>query len=1444
MALPQVGLEALIAGLRNFESGAKTILDSYDNIEKRAKGVEKSTGGLSSALSSLGSPLSALGGQFVGLGDSLLKVGAIAGGAALAGILALSGGIATFAISGIGQAKDLDQQIANIAATMGKTKEEIAPLKQEILDLSLNPNLTVNVTQAADAIQLLAQNGITMTQILGGAAESTVALANATGADFATAANIATSVMQQFGIDAKDIGTAIDGITGVTVSSKFEIGDYGLAISQAGGLAAGVGISLQDFNTVLAGTAVQFNSGSDAGTSFRALLARLANPTDEMITKMNEYGISLFDDNGKVRDLADVAGDLNSIFNGTATITETVGGATKKQAAAALVASKNIDSLRSSLSTNQKQLQLYNDQLALEIGYYGEGSPKVRSRQLQIERLNTTIGKQTGQLTDYEGAINAVDRAQERVITSTKELTDQEKANLAITIGGIDGQRTILGLAQMTEDQFRKLSGEVNKSGQASKAAATRVDTLSGAWEILQGIIQAIQIQVGDLFLPILRQVTSTLAGLATGNSAAIVAFFDSLITKGQELFTAFSKYGAGGLLAALGLEGGGLLFKKISELMVLIMGDAGTLADTLTNTLGTAFSFLSENLLPALTVGVQFVIDHFDEIKGALMGVGAVLAGGVFAAIVAGIASLVSPILLVVAGAALLGAAWAGNWGGIQEKTMAVWAAVQPAFMQIGEWLGVVLPAAGLILADFWTNILSPAISAFIDYLIGTVIPTYFELAGIITTTLFSAISGLATLWTGTLLPAIQEVWGFISTFLGPVFDNLSQRADLVIFTFRKFGTEAGFAIFGKQVVSVINQMIPGFSGLVTWLQTNIPIAIQTVTSFWNTYLLPAITSISNFITTTLIPAFTSIGTFLSTVLAIAIQTVSSMWTNTLLPATTGVWGFISNSLLPLFASISNVINAVLGLAITALAGIFQNILMPALTIAWNYFSTKILTQFNLVAGVVNTVLGVAIAGLSKLWSDTLLPAIKNVGDFIGATLQPALAAIGAVITDKVSPPAATLSDKILPSLKKAFDGILRIIKDVTGYFNGLASAIRNFTLPPILTPGSPTPLELALDGIGRAAIEAGQALAGMNIDTSTATLDKLLNLDRNMLSIANKIKIASSSTQDFVDTLDNVDEKKFDILRREMKGVFGDEQKRNTILNTLRSGTKGVNEQVDVFKSFLPSNLEKIGLGGANAGAVNNVIGHFLKAFQESEKKLKDMQHEAFIQAGRTAISIGSSLADIISSSADVLDNRVLTLQSLVNSGLAEVNFEGSIISATEAQRRLNQALLEQQAIQDDLLETQQNQAKLDFLNKQLDLLETIKKAGLDPKDILGGLELGLDASIPDIIAATNRLVTAMVNQVNEDLQIASPSKVMARAGKSTGLGFGLGMLASIPDVMKATQRMISAVPSMISAPALGGGTGAGSVSNTNFNMVVNTGATPQAVIGQYAIMQAMVG
>lgn len=72
---------------------------------------------------------------------------------------------------------------------------------------------------------------------------------------------------------------------------------------------------------------------------------------------------------------------------------------------------------------------------------------------------------------------------------------------------------------------------------------------------------------------------------------------------------------------------------------------------------------FINNTLIP-------FVKEHSEEIKGAILAIAAVLAA---AGIVALIASIANPIGLIVTLVGILGAAWAGNWGGIRDKTLEV---------------------------------------------------------------------------------------------------------------------------------------------------------------------------------------------------------------------------------------------------------------------------------------------------------------------------------------------------------------------------------------------------------------------------------------------------------------------------------------------------------------------------------------------------------------------------------------------------------------------------------------------------------------------------------------------------------------------------------------------------------------------------------------------------
>lgn len=292
--------------------GGTEIASMYATIDADISNFKKGMGQVSTSITSIG-------GQLQTLSGGIHKMQMAAGAAVVGGVALFTGAI----VETTKEAGDMQQAIANIAADMGLTAEETKKTADLINDLGIDPKLKVSAEEASDAIHMLGKNGLDLDQIMKGAARSTVLLANSTDADFATAADIATDVMAQFKIKAEDMMTAVNGITGTTRFSKFGIEDYKLALAQAGGVAATVGVDFADFNATIAAISPLFASGSDAGTSFKTFLQRLVPSTKPATKAMKELGIitadgqnQFFTASGQMKSMAEIAQVLQDAFIG------------------------------------------------------------------------------------------------------------------------------------------------------------------------------------------------------------------------------------------------------------------------------------------------------------------------------------------------------------------------------------------------------------------------------------------------------------------------------------------------------------------------------------------------------------------------------------------------------------------------------------------------------------------------------------------------------------------------------------------------------------------------------------------------------------------------------------------------------------------------------------------------------------------------------------------------------------------------------------------------------------------------------------------------------------------------------------------------------------------------------------------------------------------------
>lgn len=240
--------------------------------------------------------------------DEMKRVGSQMQAAGKAMSLAVTAPITGFGALIIKTAGDFEASMNRVDAALGASSAEIAQLRDMAKELGATTQFSAS--QAADAIEMLAKNGLNASQILGGALEASLLLSAASGGDLSASADLATDVMLNFGKTADDLGGVVDGVTGVMLASKFGFDDYRLALAQAGGVAGGLGVTLEDFNATIAATSARFASGSDAGTSFKTFLQRLVPSSLAAEGHIKNLGLEFFDAQGNMRSMAEIAETL------------------------------------------------------------------------------------------------------------------------------------------------------------------------------------------------------------------------------------------------------------------------------------------------------------------------------------------------------------------------------------------------------------------------------------------------------------------------------------------------------------------------------------------------------------------------------------------------------------------------------------------------------------------------------------------------------------------------------------------------------------------------------------------------------------------------------------------------------------------------------------------------------------------------------------------------------------------------------------------------------------------------------------------------------------------------------------------------------------------------------------------------------------------------------
>jgi TP901 family phage tail tape measure protein len=234
----------------------------------------------------------------------LLGTAGVAMGAALAAGVGIA--VAKFA--------EFDQAMSNVQAVSHASSEEIGQLRQAALDLGAST--VFSATEAAGAIEELAKAGVSTADILNGGLAGALDLAAAGGLDVAEAAGIAATTLQQFRLEGSDASHVADLLAAGAGKAMGDVTDMSAALAQGGLVANQFGLSVDETVGTLSAFASAGLLGSDAGTSFRTMLLRLANPTGEAAETMKSLGINAYDAQGRFVGMSSLAGQLEDSMKG------------------------------------------------------------------------------------------------------------------------------------------------------------------------------------------------------------------------------------------------------------------------------------------------------------------------------------------------------------------------------------------------------------------------------------------------------------------------------------------------------------------------------------------------------------------------------------------------------------------------------------------------------------------------------------------------------------------------------------------------------------------------------------------------------------------------------------------------------------------------------------------------------------------------------------------------------------------------------------------------------------------------------------------------------------------------------------------------------------------------------------------------------------------------
>ncbi len=437
---------------RKAGAATSTLTDRFDEFTR------KQGAGLKSTLSSI-----AL--NYVGVGAAIYGAQRIIGAA-------------------IDTVVEFDKALSGIRALGGEYADNIEAIGEAAKTAGTAFGFTA--TETLGAVEALAKAGVSTADILGGALPGALTLAAAGELSVADAAETASKAMTQFGLAGEDIPHLADLLSAAAATATGDVSDFNQALNQAGLVAAQLNIPIEEAIGTLTAFASAGLLGSDAGTSFRTMLLRLQNPTNESAKLLQQYNIKAFDLQGNFVGIENLAGQLQ----------QRLGGLTQEQRSAALAQIFGSDAIRAAnvlYTQGAEGVAKYTEQVNQSGFAQDVAAEKTNNLQGDLNKMTATYEALVLSVEDGSGVISQSFRSITQAVTEAlgvilefnkisgqrKDFTNDAEAFLSRTNQGRDG------LSQLTFDstageefveKYRQVIASIKDTENAEERLTRAVD--------------------------------------------------------------------------------------------------------------------------------------------------------------------------------------------------------------------------------------------------------------------------------------------------------------------------------------------------------------------------------------------------------------------------------------------------------------------------------------------------------------------------------------------------------------------------------------------------------------------------------------------------------------------------------------------------------------------------------------------------------------------------------------------------------------------------------------------------------------------------------------------------------------------------------------------------------------------------------------------------------